>query len=122
MDALNLPAPKQALKHTSLIKKKLVFAEKIQYEARKGCAAVSSNSVDLHLYKIMSTPVINFGTTLPIQKEQQTEDEVSPNHTSKHADNSSARKEQCINPHTIAQNKEDDLQFHKMVDDMVFQV
>ncbi|KAM0889518.1 hypothetical protein ACQ4PT_027648 [Festuca glaucescens] len=71
MDALNLPAPKPALKHNSSINKKLVFAETIHYEARKGYAAVGSSSTNLNMYQTETTPVISFGTTFPITKGQE---------------------------------------------------
>jgi hypothetical protein len=78
MNALNLPAPKPALKHTTPINKKLVFAEKIQYEAKKGYAADSVGSADLHVYNTVSTPVISFGTTIPIQQGKSVEEDVAP--------------------------------------------
>ncbi|KAM0893140.1 hypothetical protein ACQ4PT_025312 [Festuca glaucescens] len=71
MDALNLPAPKPALKHNSSINKKLVFAETIHYEARKGYAAVGSSSTNLNMYQTETTHVISFGTTFPITKGQE---------------------------------------------------
>jgi hypothetical protein len=42
MNALHLPVPKSALKHTVPVNKKLVFAEEIHYEAKKGlcCGAI----------------------------------------------------------------------------------
>jgi hypothetical protein len=58
MNALNLPVPKPALKHTAPVNKKLVFAEEIHYEAKKGYAADISGKDNLHLYETRSTPVI----------------------------------------------------------------
>jgi hypothetical protein len=61
----------------------------------------------------MSTPVISFGTTMPIQQGKMAEEEAPPIVTAKHIVNPRGRTEQ---------NEEDDGPFHQMVDDMVFQV
>ncbi|KAM0879664.1 hypothetical protein ACQ4PT_034085 [Festuca glaucescens] len=113
MNALNLPAPKPALKHTAPVNKKLVFAEEIHYEAKKGYAAEASSSADLHLYETVSTPVISFGTTMPIQQGKMAEEEATPIVTTTNSVNPSGRTEQI---------EVDDDPFHQMVDDMVFQV
>jgi hypothetical protein len=113
MNALNLPAPKPALKHTALINKKLVFAEKIQYEAKKGYAAESDSSTDLHVYNTVSTPVISFGTTMPIQQGKSVEEDATPVANEEYDVNSSGQR--------VSNEKNDDL-FDQMVDDMVFQV
>ncbi|KAK1618561.1 hypothetical protein QYE76_024078 [Lolium multiflorum] len=78
MTALNLPAPKPALKHTAPVNKKLVFAEKIHYEAKKGYAAESSGKDSLYLYETKSNPVISFGTTMSIHQEEIGEVAFSP--------------------------------------------
>jgi hypothetical protein len=49
MDALNLPGAKPTLKHTAIANKRLVFADDIHYEARKGYAAGNSLPAELHL-------------------------------------------------------------------------
>jgi hypothetical protein len=89
-----------------------VFAEEIHYEARKGYTVVPDNSVDLHLYKMVSTPVISFGTTMPIQHEEISDTEARPLDTTI-KDNPTE---------TSAQGVESDDLFHNMIDDMVFKV
>jgi hypothetical protein len=66
--ALAKAKPKSAIKHTKPIRKKLVFAEKLHYEAHKGYARVEQKSLNDHLHWqwTKTQPSIKIGTAIPL--------------------------------------------------------
>jgi hypothetical protein len=79
VSALAKPKPKSAIKHSEPIRKKLVFAEKIHYEAHKGYAPVESKDSNAHLHWqwTKTQPPIKFGTTVPLSKDVSLKETVN---------------------------------------------